>query len=213
MNQLIGSLALLPIEQFVNRLLNSDPHVRQKLTDFAGKTLQVITRSPAFTATVLFEDDQIRLNAVDAETMAIDADATISGRSNDLLALLVRNSDDRSLADSGIELSGDASLVHDLYSTLRAMDIDWEDYLAPFLGDVITNEVGKLAQEGRQWSDSVRGNLNRNVEDYIKEEARLVPRREQVSKFGDELDRLKLRIDRVKAKADLLYARLDGLGE
>jgi ubiquinone biosynthesis protein UbiJ len=204
-------MALWPIEQILNRILSTDSHAASQLAPFSGKTLQIITRAPHITATLMFEQDQIRFNAIDSEVLAINPDATISGSTNDLLKLLLSRPEDRPLANPQITLSGDASFIQDLYSTLLSMDIDWEDYLAPFLGDVITNEVSQFAEDARNWSREARVSLRRNVDDYLKQEARYFPHREQVDKFNDELDQLKLRIDRVKARTDLLCQRLDRL--
>jgi ubiquinone biosynthesis protein UbiJ len=91
------------------------------------------------------------------------------------------------------------------------MDVDWEDYLAPLLGDVVTNEISQLGGNAREWSHQARKNIRRNVGDYLKEESQLFPHSDQLDSFSEELDHLRLRIDRVKAKADRLYQRLDKL--
>ena len=208
MNHLAGSLALCPVELILNRLLENDAHATRQLNAFTGKSLQVITRTPSFAVTLLFEPGQLRLRAVTAGATATDADATIEGRTRDLLNLLTQQPESRPLANPAIRLSGDAGLIQDLHAMLHAADIHWEDHLAPWLGDVVTNELGKFTADAQGWVRSARSGMKRNIDDYIKEEARLAPRPEQVAEFSDELDRLKLRIDRLKARTDLLQQKL-----
>ena len=87
----------------------------------------------------------------------------------------------------------------------------WQDYLAPFLGDVITNELEQVADSSRRWSKHANASVRRNIDDYLREETHLLPDRNEVAAFSDGLDRLKLDIDRIQARARLLNERLDNL--
>ncbi|MCH7817406.1 MAG: SCP2 sterol-binding domain-containing protein [Proteobacteria bacterium] len=209
MNQFLGSIVLFPIEQILNQLLKNDAHLAKRLSPFAGKVIQVKSSMPTISLTLSFDAGRIRLSAIDSETLMLNPDAIISGRSSDLLDLIIIKSDRRPLANKAISISGDVLLVQDIYHTLMDLDIDWEDYLAPLLGDVITNEIGQFADDVRQWSDGAKRSMQRNVDDYLKEEIRVVPGRAEVDSFGDDLDRLKLDIDRLQARTDNLCKRLD----
>ena len=211
MNQLLGSLALFPFEQLVNGLLTADSHLRNQLHPFIGKSLQLRCNMPRVTVTVLFEESRVRLLSADPGLLEIKPTASISGSAADLLSLLVQSSADKPLSNPAIVLEGDATFVQDLYTNVQNMDVDWEDYLAPLLGDVVTNEISQLRGNAREWSHQAGTNIQRNVGDYLKEESQLFPRSDQLDSFSEELDHLRLRIDRVKAKADRLYQRLDRL--
>ncbi len=50
--------------------------------------------------------------------------------------------------------------------------------------------------------------MRRNVRDYLSEEARLVPTALEVDSFSNRLDHLRLGIDRLEAKTELLQRRL-----
>ncbi|MDA1371274.1 MAG: hypothetical protein O2971_11010 [Proteobacteria bacterium] len=213
MNQLLGSLALLPVEQLLNRFLAADVHTRDQLLRFVDKSLQIQTTAPALTLTILIEPDKIRLLSADAKLLNIEPTAIISGPVSKLVALIVQNSDSRPLANPAIKISGDGTFVQDFYSTLHSLDVDWEDYLAPLLGDVITNEFGQLRRNAQNWSIHANTNLRRNIDDFLKEENQRFPHRDELANFNDELDRLRLRIDRVEARAELLQNRLERLSD
>ena len=211
MNQLLGSLVLFPFEQLVNRILAADSHLRNQLQPFIGKSLQMKCSIPRVTVTVLFEDSRVRLLSAEPSLLEIKPTASISGTVADLLSLLLQSSADKPLSNPAIVLEGDATFIQDLYTNVQNMDIDWEDYLAPLLGDVVTNEISRLGGNAREWSHQARTNVRRNIDDYLKEESQLFPHSDQLDSFNEELHRLRLRIDRVKAKADRLYTRLDRL--
>jgi ubiquinone biosynthesis protein UbiJ len=213
LNQFLGSLALLPVEKILNAIVRRDPHIAKKLVAFDSKCIEVVSLRPDFSVSIRFEDDTIKLSAIDTQTLGIQADATITGNAENLLSLLTKKSDQRALADAAIDISGDATLVKDLHVTIESLDVDWQDYLAPILGDVLSNELGEIQSNARDWSKSTGTSMHRDVRDYLSEEARLVPSELEVDSFSNRLDQLRLSIDRVAAKTELLKRRYSLLAE
>ena len=213
MNQFLGSLALLPVEKILNAIVRRDPHIAKKLVAFDSKCIEVVSLRPDFSVSIRFEDDTIKLSAIDTQTLGIQAGATITGNAENLLGLLTKKSDQRALADAAIDISGDATLVQDLHVTIESLDVDWQDYLAPILGDVLSNELGEIQSSARDWSKSTGTSMHRDVRDYLSEEARLVPSELEVDSFSNRLDQLRLSIDRVAAKTELLKRRYSLLAE
>jgi ubiquinone biosynthesis protein UbiJ len=207
LNQFLGSLALLPVENILNAIVRRDPHIAKKLVAFDSKCIEVVSLRPNFSLSIRFEDDTIKLSAIDTQTLGIQADATITGNAENLFGLLTKKSDQRAMADAAIDISGDATLVQDLHVTIESLDVDWQDYLAPILGDVLSNELGEIQSNARDWSKSTGTSMHRGVRDYLSEEARLVPSELEVDSFSNRLDQLRLSIDRVAAKTELLKRR------
>ena len=213
MNQFLGSLALLPVEKILNAIVARDAHVATKLAAFDSKCIEVVSLRPDFSLSIRFEDGEIKLSAIDTQTLGIVADATISGSAESLLGLLAKKSDRRAMANASIDVSGDATLVQDLQMTIESLDSDWQDYLAPILGDVLSNELGEIEGRARSWSKSAGSSIHRGVHDYLTEEARLVPSELEVDSFSNRLDQLRLSIDRVAARTELLKRRYSLLEE
>jgi ubiquinone biosynthesis protein UbiJ len=207
LNQFLGSLALLPVENILNAIVRRDPHIAKKLVAFDSKCIEIVSLRPNFSLSIRFEDDTIKLSAIDTQTLGIQADATITGNAENLFGLLTKKSDQRAMADAAIDISGDATLVQDLHVTIESLDVDWQDYLAPILGDVLSNELGEIQSNARDWSKSTGTSMHRGVRDYLSEEARLVPSELEVDSFSNRLDQLRLSIDRVAAKTELLKRR------
>lgn len=211
MIQLLKSLALLPVEKILNQLLRNDPYLAAQLAPFDGKTIEVRSTAPTTAICCSIDGSAIRLSSMGSEFLALQADAVIAGRTVDLVDMLLGDNSDRALANPAISISGDAILVQELYTTIRKLDIQWQDYLAPLLGDVITNELEQVADRNRRWSKNASASVRRNIDDYLHEETNLLPERSEVAAFSDALDRLKLDIDRVQARARMLNNRLDNL--
>lgn len=207
MQELLGSIALWPAQQVLSGILASDAHARKKLNQFAGKALQVSAASPTFNLCLIFDEDTVRMNALDAGKHALPVDAVIRGSAQQLLALLFDNSSG-SLAASGIEIGGDVQFAQDLFTTLKRLDLDWRDFVAPLVGDVTAHELGRWSKKSRDWAREARTNIHRNVDDYLKEEIRLFPHRNELRNFNAGVDDLRLRIDRLQARAEALARRL-----
>ncbi|MDA0280876.1 MAG: SCP2 sterol-binding domain-containing protein [Proteobacteria bacterium] len=213
MNQFLGSLALLPVEKILNAIVARDPHIAKKLAAFDSKCIEVVSHRPDFSLSIRFEDGTIKLSAIDSQTLGIQADATITGNAESLLGLLTKKSDQRALADSAIDISGDATLVQDLHVTIESLDVEWQDYLTPILGDVLSNELGEIHNNARDWSKSAGTSMHRGIRDYLSEEASLVPSELELDSFSNRLDQLRLSIDRVAAKTELLKRRYSLLAQ
>lgn len=208
MQELIGSIALWPAQQILSALVDTDPHVQKTLNQFSGKAIQVAVSKPGFNVCLVFDEDNVRLNALDAESHAIPVDAVVRGTLQELLRILLDKSSSTSLVASDIEISGDTQLVQDLFTTMNRLDLEWGDYLAPFIGDMATQELDSAAKSSSAWFQKARKNIHRNVDEYLKEEIQLFPHRNELNNFGQGVDDLRLRIDRLQARLDALSKRL-----
>jgi len=206
--QIIGTFVLLPFEHLLNQIIARDRLLQQKLQSFSGKILQISSNAPSATLLIRFQADRLSLSALDAAAIHQQATASVTGSASDLFALLL-NAAAKPVANPRISITGDALFVQDLLHALRSLDIDWKDYLAPLFGDLITQEAGQIGQQARRWGTQAQANLKRSVDEYVKAEIRLVPARAELELFNEQLDHLKLALDRLDARAQSIQARLD----
>ncbi len=207
MQELFGSIAIWPAQQILSAILGSDPHIRKTLNQFAGKAIQISTSAPPLKLCIIFDEDSVRINALDGSKHALPIDAVVRGSVQELLAQLF-GSASSSLGASAIEVTGDVQLVQDIFTTIKRLDLDWKDYLSRFLGDVPTHELGRVSDRSRAWASQVQSNIHRNVDDYLKEEIQLFPHRNELNNFSAGVDDLRLRIDRLQARVEALSSRL-----
>ena len=197
-----------PFEELLNRVLAKDPHLQSQLVKFAGKSLQINVHPPGIMVTALLEKGRIRLLSTETELLNIQITASISGNVSQLLPLILEKHDNRPLSNPALAITGDASFIQELHASLSNLDIDWEDFLTPLLGNLLTNELSHMSNDIRNWSKQARVNMRRNVNEYLTEEEHIFPKKEQLDDFSEELDYLKIRIDRINAKASILDQKL-----
>jgi ubiquinone biosynthesis protein UbiJ len=219
---LIGILALSPLELVLNKLIAHDPHTAQRVEAFDGKCIEVVidfgTRAPESSKSVLsadlpsggalgsasvcavFRGQTIKLNLASSSALMQTPDAVLRGSASALIDLLLQPAQRRALSNPALTLSGDADLIQALYHFTSSLDLRWGDYLAPFIGNVASNEIERVCKEANEWGQETRTALTDTVDDYLVEEAKLVPTRFEVHELRDGIDALRLRIDRLEAR-------------
>jgi ubiquinone biosynthesis protein UbiJ len=195
---LLASALLQPVEFAINRLIARDPHILRVLnTAAAGKTIAVsCTSTPRWQVSLTLHHDRIMLLSAPQD----HPDASLRGSHRALSRLLFSDDQGTALHDPDIELSGDVQLIQRLHRALADLDINWQDLLGPVLGDIGTQAAATGWQHGRDTITQAAGALKRDITDFVQEEAGLAPTRQQAQHFTEELDALRLRLDRLQAR-------------
>jgi ubiquinone biosynthesis protein UbiJ len=189
------SASLLGIaEQSLNRILRQDPVTLDRLGELAGTVIAVDCSAPAFTLFLLPHSEGIDLlGHYDG-----DADVTLSGSA--LLLARLPMAGNEVLFGRGVTLRGNASVAHRLQAILADTRIDWEAWLGNLLGDAAGHEAARVLRTlfgyGR---DSARSLLH-STQEYLQEEARLLPTRVEIEMFMDDVDELRERAERLEAR-------------
>ena len=212
MDQIAKNIALWPAEKIINHAIKSDLHVEKKLSAFSGKSVEIETKSPAFLVTIHFDDKKVRFSGLDSQLSHSVPDVKISGKSKQLLGLLI-NKNKNGLINRNISVIGDMQLLQNLHTTLQSLDVDWPYLFTPIFGHVAINEIDQFVEDSRAWASKASMRLKQNFDEYLKEEITLFPHDHSVDKFGDDVDQLKLKIDRITANVDLLNEKINNIND
>lgn len=205
MNQMLASALCAPIETVINAVLKQDPASALQLQPLLGKVLRVECTSPiSVMAFFVVEDQGISLRSV----YEAEPDAGIRASASAYAALMMSDSQTGALFSDAVALSGDTHLVQALHRIIGGLEIDWEDHFASVFGDVATHQFAEFVGRARRWGRQSREAVLDNVEEYLHEEARLLPSKSEVAHFSTRIDELKLRLDRINARTQRLDARV-----
>lgn len=213
------------IEAGLNGLLRRDAHLLSSLNKVAtGKSLRLIctragseqagaqkagaeTAQPVWQLTLIITPEKMHVHSNSADPV----DACIAGSPRALAALLSSDDAAAALYHPDIVLSGDIHLIQTIHKTLSASGTRWDDVLAPMLKPVLGDGgLSMLTTAVNSSADAVRNagqTLQMNVRDYLQEESGLLPTRVETEAANSRLASLRLRIDRLQARADLLKHR------
>ena len=196
---------LASVESGVNRVLRLDGTAMARLRPLTGKVIAVQGTSPSLQLFILPSDEGLLL----AAQWAAEADCTLRAPASSLLRLVLSKDKSAILHSPEVELEGDSAALMELAAVLQDLELDWEYELSHWIGPVATALIGGHLRSRANWYQHGFASLNQNLAEYLIEEARtLVGEHEAQARF-DELDQLKLDLDRLEARFERLSRSLN----
>ena len=188
---------LKPFEYLVNAALGQDPHTRNKLGEFEGRTVVIHITDVNLFVRILFHEHAIQLSHSDDE----NADLLITGKSFSLLKLTEHPDN---LFSSEIRIHGDVQFAKQLQDVMNGFDFDWEQQLARVTGDVIAQPLAYGLKQGFSWLRSSSESLQMTLSEYLREEAQLLPDKIQIEDYMQAVDKMRADCDRLEARINRL---------
>ena len=105
-----------------------------------------------------------------------------------------------------IKISGDVELGQHVKQLFDEIDIDWEGHLAQFTGDIIAHNVGSIIRRGLAFKEQLNTSIRLDLSEYLQEELRVFPPKEEIEDFFNDIDELSLSVERLDAKIVKLLA-------
>lgn len=193
---MIVTALLTGVEHGINRVLRLDDTALPRLSDLAGKVIAVQCTAPAMEIHVLPDAEGLRL----AARWQGEADCRLRAPAASLLRLALSRQKTAILHEPEVTLEGDSAALLSLASILQDLELDWEYEVSRWLGPVAAHLLGSTLRTGNRWAGKGRDSLHQDLADYLAEESRsLVGRPEAEARF-EELDALRLDVDRLDAR-------------
>lgn len=186
----------MSFEYLINHLINLDPYLKDYLQPLAFKTVAVsCCEYPEKILYCKFEEQRVQLSLLPADTV----DAEISGPLYGLLMLAIhkQNAD---LRQSKVVFSGDLSVAQALQQFMFQLNIDWEEELSKYTGDVFAHSAVSMCKKIKSYSQYASTSLESMITEYLQEESGLLPTSYEIKNFLNSVDELRLATDRLEAK-------------
>ncbi|MGO3005366.1 MAG: ubiquinone biosynthesis accessory factor UbiJ, partial [Halomonas sp.] len=114
---------------------------------------------------------------------------------------------ERLMFDGKLAVRGHIHLLEATRELLFDLDIDWENELARWLGDMPAHSLAEGLRRMARWGLRAKDELVQDVSEYVFEEARLLPGRQQRNVLREHLTELEVATDRLEAR----FKRLERL--
>lgn len=200
---MITAFALASAETALNRVLQLDSTASARLAPLAGQVIAIACTEPALTLYLIPLNNGIQLS----QQWHAPADCTLTAPATLLLKLLSSADKTSLLHHPDVSLDGNSALLMTLAEILQSLELDWEYEVSRWLGPVPTAIMGSYLRSHSNWAKKSAQSLYFNTADYLAEESRtLVGHLEAQTRFN-EIDQLKLDLDRLDARIALLLKR------
>lgn len=204
MTSMLTSVVYAPIEKILNALLDQDPAAARRLENLSAGYPEDTPPVISLTCTAplqwqLFlvpQAGRLSLRAICEDEPA----AAVSASASSYMKLLTAENPQTALFNPDIILSGDTGLVQTLFEIIRSLDFDWEHHLSTIVGDVATEQISRFFNAARQFSAEASSSMRSNLQEYLHEESRVVPPKEEVNEFLSGVDDLRVHLDRLEAR-------------
>lgn len=192
--------ALASAEKMINAALRYDPATRIGLAHVEGKIIELQITTPGLTIFVMPMDDELRLMS----NWDGDVDTRITGS---LLAFIqLSQTEIHNLKDSGVTVMGDLSLLAEMQRLVKNLDIDWEEMLSQFTGDIIGHQSAQLIRAKFGWAKDRAKSAQRLTSEFLTEELQALPSKPELAHFYEHVDELRFAVDRAAARVEKLIA-------
>lgn len=198
---MINATLLTLAEESLNRVLARDPVTLARLGELSGREIRIECLLPECHLFLLPHNRGIDLLA----ESATEPDACIRGSAFNLLRL--PQAGNEVLFGKGVVLEGDSALVHRLQRILADSQIDWEAWLADLIGDTAAHPLANLLRSASHQLRYGSSSLIDSVEEYLHEEARLLPTRVEIEIWQEDVEELRDACDRLEARLERLEQR------
>ncbi len=134
-------------------------------------------------------------------------DATIHGSPMSLIRLSTAKNSGETMLKSDVEIDGDMRVAEKFSAILRDVDIDWEELLSKLVGDVVAHQAGQATRSAAAWLKETAEAMQLNTAEYLSEESGLAPAAAEINDFMDEVDELRMDVDRLEARIKRLQQK------
>ncbi|HAT8967533.1 TPA: hypothetical protein JBA93_12665 [Legionella pneumophila subsp. pneumophila] len=204
---MLKEYSLKALQTAINQAMKLDEQMPQKIQKLDGKTLEMVITPLNVNFYIRFKGSEMQLlHRIDGRP-----DTIIHSNPIGLIRLsLLPASKARSLFNDKIRISGDIELGQSVKKLFDEIDIDWEGHLAHFTGDVVAHQIGSFVRKGLEFKNQFSTSMQQNITEFLQEELRICPSRNELEDFFAEVDELVLSVDRLQAHINNLMSNDEG---
>ncbi|CAM3019794.1 TPA: SCP2 sterol-binding domain-containing protein [Legionella pneumophila] len=204
---MLKEYSLKALQTAINQAMKLDEQMPQKIQKLDGKTLEMVITPLNVNFYIRFKGSEMQLlHRIDGRP-----DTIIHSNPIGLIRLsLLPTSKARSLFNDKIRISGDIELGQSVKKLFDEIDIDWEGHLAHFTGDVVAHQIGSFVRKGLEFKNQFSTSMQQNITEFLQEELRISPSRNELEDFFAEVDELVLSVDRLQAHINNLMSDDEG---
>jgi ubiquinone biosynthesis protein UbiJ len=189
------------LEDGCNRVLRLDANTLRNLGDLSGKVfcLRVNREGKGEDGPQLYffpseGGFQVR-HQYQGETHV-----TITGNPPAFLKLVMGEFTPTLVGSGQMQITGDLELGQRFQTLLKKIDIDWEQELSKYTGDIFARKAGFAARRFRKWTRHAADTMREDFKEVMTEELRVAARQEAVDEFMSGIDRLRADVDRLEKR-------------
>ncbi|NNM59494.1 MAG: hypothetical protein HKM04_06715 [Legionellales bacterium] len=187
------------LQLLVNQYVDLDPYASHLRQPLLNKVIAITVRELPFPLFFEFKQDKIII-----KKLVDNPDARINGLLINMARLTRRKNKAVAMSELDIKLEGNIDVAQAFQAFWANIYIDWEEVVADIVGDPIAVILGRGAKLVNRALSKAGQTLKQNAGEYIQEEARVLPSKNEVAEFMQDVDELRGDLDRLNLRIERL---------
>ena len=199
----ITPLITAGIEGVMNTFLYQDRALKSARLRLQGKVLRIALREFSTPLVLIFGEKQVDvLGRWEGET-----DCSVTTRLSVLPELRNRQQLTALIRRGDLEVEGDIQVVQNLVSLMDLAEFDPAELLAPSIGDIAAEGLGKVFRTGAKLVKKSAKRNQRYLAEAVTEEWRMAPGPLEIAWFAEETDALSRSLDALISRLERLEVK------
>ncbi|MFU8788685.1 MAG: SCP2 domain-containing protein [Methylobacter sp.] len=196
----IKPLLISALETALNQYLALDQDSGYFLTPLAGKVIAVTIKPFDETLYLCPTTDSIQC----LDQFPGQADTHLTGSMLALGLMGLSATPMRSIFSGEVTIEGDMHIGRKFQELFAKLDIDLEEKLSQFTGDIIAHKVANFFRAGQSWGKDSLETFRLNAKEFLQEETRDLPAAPEVDIYAAHVDELRTDVDRLQSRIERL---------
>lgn len=188
---------LLPaLSKAINAYLKLDDESKHRLQKLHGKSIAIELLPFHFCFQCVFSDNAVTLR----QDPLLECDATLRGTPLQMMGVMIDKENRHRFFAEDLKIEGNAEIGQQMVALFDELQIDWEEHLSRFIGDIPAYHAGKFIRGMNEWFARSSESFTQNISEFLHEEINYLPPREALQDFFTDIDTLRMDADRIEAR-------------
>jgi ubiquinone biosynthesis protein UbiJ len=197
---ILKPLLIDALETTLNKYLNLDEDIGFFLAPLAGKVIAVTIQPFDETIYLCPTPESIQL----LDNIPDQPDTRFTGSVFALGLMGLSSKPMRSIFSGEVKIEGDMNTGRRFQELFAKLDIDLEEKLSHYTGDIIAHQMGQFFRAGQNWAKNSIETFRLNISEFLQEETRDLPAGPEIDIFYRQVDELRTRFDWLQSRIERL---------
>jgi len=183
------------LETSVNQLVKQDPATLEKFSALQGKIIAFELTDLELTLYLFPHNEGVQIKYL----YEGNADTTLQGTALAFVNMSLGDATE-SFFSGDIRIKGEIELGQHFKRIFDQLDLDWEEWLSSFTGDLVAHKAGDFIRSFNAWSRDAFNILELDAREYIQDEGQLTPHSAELDDFANNMSQLRNDTARLEAR-------------
>lgn len=184
------------IETLINQVVKLDPISRERLLKLNNNVIKFELTDIGQHLFFIIDEDYILVKAKTDKAV----NAELSGSTFAFFKLASQEQGSDSLFKGEVRFAGEIGVAQRFQSFFEQLDIDWEEHLSKFTGDIVAHQTFKRGKQLHNWAMETLNTAKLNFSEYVRFEANATPASIELENFYDDVADLRSDVERLELK-------------